>query len=956
MNNFLEHFSRLAERQPDSIAMVDMGGQRETSFADMKLLTGRVTARLLGLGYPRGSFIVINMGRRMEYIAAYYGIIAAGYAVVPTVPDVPEGRLSYIIRDSGSPFTVTEDFFEGIEDYEPVYCTGPAPDDIVCMNYTSGSTGKPKGVYYSMRCVSESILRAGMLFEGLGRIVTAATASLAFAAMCHDCLAPMALGGTVHLLSNEVRSDANLMMEYFEKHGIVCGNVSPGMLKYFRHTKGLQRVLSTGERVVNAYSDQHEIWCVYGLTEAFTAVSYFPIDRKYQNTPLGKPFGGVRIDILDEDGNPLPDGSEGEIFVTWYLAEGYYGMPEATASCFTDLGGGMKRFATHDIGYKDPEGNLVYVDRKDWMIKINGQRVEPFGVEAVINDVPGVKSAVVKSFTDADSVYLCAYYISGDDTLSADDIRQAISSKLPAYMMPAFLVRMDAFPRTVSGKVDRKALEAPSHSDYLTVYAPPETKEEEAVCTAMQKVLNIERVGRNDDFFLLGGNSLKVMALISALGYNSLKTLDIAKRRTPARIAEVLSQKSLIDTSRDAACRKKAYPLTQYQGHYYLYWEYDGDTAMGNTPEILSADKNYVTAEELADAVYKVLQNHPALSTLIYEDDRGIPMQRFDPSLITRPAITSCTEEEFETIRKNLIRPFDLKGHKLYRCELYSTDINTYLFLDIHHIVTDAISGNVILNQLMSVLGGAGDLPADYYCSWLQRVQKIKNNMDKVLMPDETYDRYPAFDRQGDGCDTETIRIELTMRVSDFRKSAHRAGVSPLEILISTALKSLADYNGCSRAAVNWILSERDMRIKQDMVGLLLASMPVPVDLSSKVSGTDLIKEIRRINKNNILYSDLSPGNCSGRPVIDDTMTVNYIPYDEEESIQMAGGMTRESLINSNKAHSSVFYLIVEEMAAQSPLTLLFRYNSESYRRDSMQRFTDIFMKTLLKDLEAEDI
>ena len=956
MYNFLKEFRTLSEKQPYSIAVVDQGGRRETSFAEMKLLTDRVTGRLLSRGFPRGSFILINMGRCREYIAAYLGIIAAGYAVVPTVPDYPEERIRYIIRNSGSPFTVTEKFFEGIEAYDSVDGTGPDPEDIACMNYTSGSIGNPKGVCYSMRCISEGAGRAGLLFEGLDRIVMASSASFAFAAMSNDCLGPLLLGGTVHLLSDEVRKDAKLMMEYYEKHGIVCGNVSPGMQKFFGHTKELKRVFTTGERVVNTYSGQHEIWCLYGLTEVFTAATRFLIDRKYPNTPLGKPFGSVRIDILDDDGNPVPEGREGEIFVSGYISEGYYGMPEETARCFTDLGGGMKRFATHDIGYMDENGDLVYVDRKDWMVKINGQRVEPFEIEAVLNEVPGVQSAVVKSFKEEDSVYLCAYYIPEDDGLKEEDIRSAVAAKLPSYMMPAFFVRMDAFPRTVSQKVDRKALKAPSHSDFLKEYAPPENPAEKAVCEAMQKVLKIERVGRNDDFFALGGDSLKVMEMITVLKSESLVALDIVERRTPAAIAEVMSREVLIDTGSDAECRKKTYPLTRYQEHFYRYCKYAGNIIIAHTPDLLAIEAGLVSPEKLADAVYTVLQNHPALSTLIHEEEDGVPRQSFDPTIITRPDILTCTEQEFEKIREGLVRPFNLQGHKLYRCEIYSTDLHSYLFLDLHHIVTDALSYYVLIRQLLSVLGGAVDLPADYYCSWLERVQNMNACIDKAVLPDETYARYPAFDLKGEGCITETIWITLKMKVSDFREAADRAETTPKEILTIAALKALSEYNKSSKVVVNWFYSGRDMSVKQNMVGLLMTSIPVPVDLDSDAARTDLKEEIRRIEKINIAYADLSPGNFGSRPVIDDTMTVNYIPCDEREAIEKTEGLERVELMESNKAYANVFYIIAEEISYGSPFTLLIRYNLSMYRRDSMERFRDIFIKKLTEALGMEEI
>ena len=950
MDNFLDHFFALADKLPDRAAMVDQDGSRVTTYAEMKDMIGKVTAKLLSLGLAEESFILINMTRRTEYVAAYCGIIAAGLATVPTLIDYPEERIRYIRENSESPYTVTDDFFDDLDRYEPVFRTDIRPDAIVCMNYTSGSTGNPKGVYYSMRCVSEGIMRTMMMFDGIDGpdgLVTAASASLSFAAMCVDCLSPLARGATVHLLSDEVRKDVVLMMQYYKDHSICCGNVSPGMLKYFRHTPGLKRVFSTGERVVNAYSELHEIWCVYGLTEAYTAVCYFPIDKKYNNTPIGKAFGDVRLDILDEDGNEVPDGTEGEIFVTGYLAEGYYKMPEKTEECFTDYGSGLKRFATHDIGYKDENGNIVYVDRKDWMVKINGQRVELFEVEAVLNEIPAVKKGVVKCFQDNGPAYLCAYYTTDDESLTGEDIRRELGKKLPSYMIPAFTIKIDAFPLTVSGKTDRKALKAPEHSDFLTEYAPPETREEALVCNAMQKALQVDKVGRNDDFFLLGGDSLAVIELMTIIGSDSLRASDIVEGRTPAGIAKFMSGRDILDISGDEACRRKSYPLTAYQKHYYQYWKFAGTITMGNTPMLLAFSKDKVSAEDLADTALAILKNHPAYSTYIYEDESGEPMQKFDPSLIEKPEIIECTDEEFDRLKEGLIRPFALKERKLYTWEVYNTEDKIYLFMDAHHIISDAGSQDIIINELSSVIEGSPQLNPDYYCTWLDRITNASADTQYVIMPDDSYDKHPSFDKTAKGILTNVIRVQLPCSMESFHNQAKSYGATPLEFLIAAALRSVAEYNGSYKAAVNWIYSGRDMKIKQNIAGLLLSSMPVPVDFTEDSARKDLISEIKKINQNNSLYSDLSAGNSGMRPVVDDTITVNYIPY-EGTSVQHSNrDFEAVSLIDNNTARTNVFYIIAPEPAPDSRMTLLFRYNSESYEQSSAERFVEMFMNNL---------
>ena len=951
VKNFLDDFAELAAKNPQHIAMVDLGGTRSTTLGQMEDLICRITAKLESMGFPRGSFLLIRMSRRMEYVAAYYGAIRAGMAVVPTVLDYPEDRVSYIIENCRSPYSITDDFVKDLDRYEPSEGPQLEPESIVCMNYTSGSTGRPKGVYYSLRCVSESIRRASLLFAGLEEVVTAASASLSFAAMCHDCLAPMSVGGTVHLLTDEVRKDVGLMMHYYEQHQIRCGNVSPGMLRFFGHTSHLQRVYTTGERVTNVWSDEHEIWCVYGLTEAFTAVSYFVIDKKYENTPIGKPFGGVVIQILDEEGNEVPDGTEGEINVTWYLSEGYYGMPEATAKVFTDLGNGMRRFATHDLGYKNENGDIVYVNRKDWMVKINGQRVEPFEIEAAINALPGVASSVVKYFPGGDTpAYLCAYYIPEKDngqgrTVTPEEISEGISRRLPPYMIPAFFVPMEKFPTTVSGKLDRNQLEPPKQSRLQAEYAAPENEAEEKICSAMAGVLKLERIGRNDDFFLLGGDSIGVMELITVLGSDSLRAADVVKGRTPAKIAAISGNAGL-ELEGEEACLMKSYPLTKYQRNYFGYWEYTGDIALGNTPFLFVLEKGSVTAQQLAEAAREVLLAHPAFSTLITTDAQGQTTQRFAPEIIGLPEVVRCSEDELEELLKTIIRPFHLEGQPLYSCRVYSTEKAEYLFLDTHHIITDAFSVKVVSGDLAGLLQGRAPA-ADHYAFWLNRISRLEDNWKYAITADSSYARYPAFDREGEGCETEAILVRLKSSVREWRKKAAQTGSATiLEQLCAAGLRAIGRYNRTGRAVVNWIYSGRDMKIKENMAGLLLSAMPVPVDLEKFPRKEDLLGEVRRINQHNLAYSDLSPGMIGGRPVYDDTLTVNYNPCDEAGGQEKTGIRTR-TLINSNKANSCVFYVIVLESSLDEAPLMMFKYNRFMYDRENMERFVRIYMEEL---------
>lgn len=948
MKSFLEDFADNARRIPDEVVMVDREGVRETTYAEMYELIGRIAAKLRSFEYPAGTFITLQMDRCVEYIAAYYGIIMAGYAAVPTVPDYPKDRVEYIMKDSASPYKLTESFFSDIEDYKPAEYVALDPDSTVCMNYTSGSTGNPKGVFYNLRCVSEAIRRSSHIYDGLDEIINASSATFSFAALCNDCLAAMYAGGTVHILSDRIRRDVSLMQDYYEKYGIVCGNISPGMLRFFGHTSKLKRVFTTGERVVNIYSDEHDIYCVYGLTEAYTAVTSFLIDRKYENTPIGKPIGNVLVQILDEEGNEVPDGTEGEIFVTGYLSTGYYHMPEETARSFTHLEDGRVRFSTHDLGYKDENGNIIYVNRKDWMVKINGQRVEPYEIEAVASAVPGVKGCVVKDFQDASGrTYLCAYYVTESEDVTGKLLEQKVSEKLPPYMVPAHFIKLDAFPLTVSGKIDKKPLEPPKAAEFQQEYEAPLNADEENVCHAIEKVLGLEKVGRKDDFFDMGGDSLSVMELISAIGNDGLKVADVVVGRTPAGIAELMGRVQKIDMSNEEECRQKSYNLTAYQLHYYHYWKYTKGIVLGNVPMLLTFDPAVFEAEVIAESVKKVLLNHPAFMTVITEDEDGKARQHFDPEIIKAPEIINITKQEFEVKKAELGRPFELKDNPLFRCEIYKTEETIYLFMDTHHIITDAESVNIFKRDLFDVLAGR-EIPKDCYASYLEHITKLEASEPELIRPEDDYAKLPRFDMDGTTCETEVISRSGEITFAGLREMAAELGATPLEFYVAASLKAIGEYNGCDKVVTNWIYGGRNAVWKKDMCGLMISAMPVAVEISKFGTLAELAAEVRRVNQINMSYSDLSPGNSGDKPVLQDTITVNYIPLATNNNTgELPDGVGLESLIDSNKANSNAFYIIAFETADDEKPRFNFKFNSSMYKRENMEKFVEMFMKVI---------
>lgn len=678
----------------DKIAVVDQNGQRQTTYKELFTMACRVAGYLQKKNYPPHSFIGICLSTSVEYLASEIGIWLSGHAIVPMGDNYPKDRIDYIMHHCESPLLINEDIIQAMMKTEPAenYIL-PNEEDINALFYTSGSTGTPKGVmdtFASFRIPpsAESTIKENII------TVTGITAPMYFVA-CKILYAVILNGGVANMVPSEIIKDVRLLETYLDKHQIEFVFIPPTALAYF-HNKSphLKVVFAAAERLSGVSSTDYKIINNYGQTETGGAIFTYLVDKEYNNTPIGKPDADVEYCILDTEGKPVAQGEEGELCVRGAFTSGYYKEPELTKHLFR--GGWLH---TGDIVYQQPDGNVVYVNRKDWMVKINGQRVEPGEVEAVIKQVEGVKNAIVKGFTTNDRQYLCSYYIATDN-VSEDTIRDYLLSKLPAYMVPAYFVKMDSFPLLPNGKTNRKALLAPSDKTESIVrppYTAPTNDAERKLCEAFKKSLNIDHVGIDDDFFELGGDSIRVMEVQTLCPELTLSSRMIYANRTPKKIAETCE-----NTEKVSYAQLKDYPLSQTQlGIYVECMSQQGNTLYNNAILFKLADD--IDTNRLARACEAVVEAHPYIKTRLFVDEEGHPCQHRNDEEPYHQQVEIISNTEFVKLKSKLEQPFHLLNDQLFRIRILKTTGCVYLFIDFHHIIFDGTSMQILLQDISSV-------------------------------------------------------------------------------------------------------------------------------------------------------------------------------------------------------------------------------------------------------------
>lgn len=456
---------KVFEEKKESLAFTGTTESEKLTFAEYEVLCGKINALLHKKGLGKGDCIAVLLDRKKEYLVAQTAGLLYGYKLILLDTHYPKERIDYCLENAQVKVIIDEAFMEEAASCEPDFNIPElSEDDSTIATYTSGSTGKPKGVLHDQASIAEAVIRTTFLPEHMGTDIAALIAPFTFIAGVWMYMTVFCRGWTSAIVPMETVKNPRKLPEFLAENKACYTFMPPRVLKIFNPiSDDLKMVITGSEKVTKTYSDKFKIVNCYGMTETCATVVAFEIDQCYDNTPCGRPLMMDGAYILDENGN---EAEEGEICLTGRFLKEYIGLPEQTAKVkvknpFVAKDGNEYMYKTGDLGKRLPDGKILYLNRKDWMIKVNGQRIEPGEIEAVMKSVPGVADAIVKDFTNArGNTYICGFYIS-DDTVTKEMIWAEIKAKLPDYMLPGFFVRMDAFPVNQNGKLDRMALPDP---------------------------------------------------------------------------------------------------------------------------------------------------------------------------------------------------------------------------------------------------------------------------------------------------------------------------------------------------------------------------------------------------------------------------------------------------------------------------------------------------------------
>ena len=943
-----ERFASHAARAPGAVAVVQAG--RQVTYGELEAGANRLAHRLRRLGVGPETRVGVYLERSPEMVTAVLAVLKAGGAYVPLDPAWPAERLAWLLADSGAAVLVTRRGVPGPalagaaaevcldrdaaaiaaeSDHPP--SVSVSSDQAVYVIYTSGSTGQPKGVVVTHGGLANYVAHLARE-SALGpddRVLQ--YASIAFDACAEHLFTALTSGAAVVLRSEAMASAAGLL-EGCAGAGVTIMDLPTSLwhaLPEVVREMGIAfpasvRLVSIGgeaalpERLAawwRAVGRPVRLWNGYGPTEATIVATISELTGVLADEggplpaalPIGRPIANLRAYVLDARGLPAPAGVPGELCLGGAgVARGYLGRPGLTAAKFVpDPFGapGARMYRTGDRVRLLPSGELAFLGRVDEQVKLRGFRIEPGEVEAALRAQPGVRDAVVVLRAEGGDPRLVAYVAAdaGADTEPAA-LRARLRGRLPEFMVPAAVVRLERLPRTPNGKIERRLLPAPEPAAGApeAEYAAPRTPTEAVLAEIWADVLEVERIGVHDNFFDAGGNSLlAVRAVLRLMG--ALQERAIAVRAWGGKVplhalfqAPTVEQLArLVDQARgddaDDAGPIRAIPRTgsfPVSAGQRALWFLDRVHPGNPTYHAWSAVRlrGALNRPALEWALREVVRRHESLRTVLRADGDG-PVQVVLPPPASVLAFGDLSviaaDERDDALRRRLraeaARPFDLAEGPLFRALLLRISPDEHVFLACpHHVVADGWSLEVLFRELSALYAARvegrpaalPELPVQYadYAAW-QEEQLAGPGAERLLEhwrarlagAPEVLAVPPDLPRPAVlGLAGGAHEVELSPAgVRALRTLARHEGVTLNLVLLAAWQALLARYTGQDDVVVGTPAAGRTRAETEGLIGHFANTLPVRTDCSGDPTFRELLARVKASLHEALAHQDL---------------------------------------------------------------------------------------------------
>lgn len=848
-------FDEVAALHPDKTAVIFEHDR--ITYDSLKARANHLASVLRAKGIGRNDFVAVLEERGIGLIVAILAVIKAGAAYVPIDYRYPAERIRFILEDCGPKCVLSDcgaaawsfgfDLVSIAENSIPDAFSDAyledwnRADDLAYMIYTSGTSGKPKGVMIEHHSLVNMIYAYKDIYEMKEEDIILQFASIAFDQSVWDIFSALLTGAGLLMVPQAYIGDPVRLPEYANQHKATVAALTPAFIREldsnsFRYLRLLESGGAEAKPdVLRQWLGRVRIFNTYGPTEAAVNAVTFELKEDAEEMPIGSPIPNTQVYVIDR-GRLCGAGIAGELCIAGQgIARGYYNREELTAEKFVENPFGTGRiYRTGDLARLIDEHVIEYLGRIDDQVKIRGFRIELGEIEHALRDVSGITDAVVITQKEPDGEqYLCAYF-TAEIKLDQSLIFSKLKDSLPSYMVPRCMMQIPSIPLTSNGKVDRNKLpEIPVSSEAL--YEEPKDQTERLVAACFEEVLGIKRAGLNDNFFESGGHSLKAVSLVNAIEKRTSVRLEIGsilKNQSVREIAEVLKSKT--EETREPVMKKapkrEYYEMSSAQKRLYILDSMEESMAyhMGAAVKI----KGSLDEECVRTSLQAIVDRHDILRTGFYTIDGSLCQKIADQGTLEFESLHVSGPKEADSHMKTFKRAFDLKKPPLMRAKLLILNENEHILLfDIHHIVADGITINLILSEFSRLYQGKtlDEVVYSYadYCEWCKKrdLGSQKRYWNQLLGED-----LPVLDLPLDypRPRTQSFQGEIQKSVIDesivgqVQRFAALHGVTEFAVCMSAMMIMLCKYSQQEDIVIGMPVSGRTNSILEQMPGLFV--------------------------------------------------------------------------------------------------------------------------------------
>eukprot|EP00833_Pecoramyces_ruminatium_P012342 jgi/Orpsp1_1/1186374/evm.model.d7180000050088.1 len=817
-----EEFNKIAQQSPDKYAIVF--NDKKITYRELNEMSNSLGHYLRNSGIERNDIIPVISDRSPYYIISILSISKAGGAFLPIDPKLPIERIQYILEEVNPKMILyynTQNIIDELLSLNKEYTMYNLEkhnyksntstidninksDDLCYVIFTSGTTGKPKGTLITHFNIFNFVRTSqgneknyyinDLLNENNSIQNVLGILNFSFDASHMDTINNMVHGLTLVLVDDNMRSNISSLSKYIVDNNVEFFKTTPTVLKLFMDNEefrkcigSIKAILLGGEilstdlcKYVHQYSDCR-IYNEYGPTECTVACTGKWIEEDNDNQiTIGKPFCNCKIYILDKYLKPVPIGVEGEIFIGGYgVGKGYLNREELTREKFIENPFNVENndhnkimYRTGDLGKWTRNGEIEYIGRTDFQVKIHGQRIELEEIKSLVHEMKEIKYGIVidKEKSNGEKYLVCYYQLqdSGINEISGKDIRRYLKNKLPPYMVPNYYKKINDIPLTTNGKLNRKELPKIDNGDIIKdEYIEPETEIEKCICHMYSKLFNINEneIGKTNDFLELGGDSLNAIRLISMIEKELNVKLNIKEIYKNSLIVDLSKYIEKILNSKDnlknfeiiQKHNSKEFPITSQQLGVYIDSIKNENSILYNIPAAYKINKG-IEIDKIKKAFTKIFEKQEILRSKYYEKEINGEIEIY--GFIDDECILEFEEYNYDN-SSSFVRPFKLSEAPLIRVGFIGKE---YLLIDMHHIISDGATTFIIVNELNKYYhdGNISELEIQYSDFAIDMKEKKDNGF---------YDKQIEFYREMFNTDYEIVNIPKKEINTDVKES-----------------------------------------------------------------------------------------------------------------------------------------------------------------------------------------